>query len=199
MGHKRGGKQNQRPKQIQPTVDDYDVKARLKRINRYGGKEFSSTQDIVQENRSNISYDSSSQNNQDFLSDSFVTSKDLMQFSDKNNDAHNDLRRELEGKINSVKGELEHQLNAVKESRKWWLNILIPIITTIIVGVIGYFVSATIKEDIRAIETTIDEMLKPTVYELKEDLKDLTRNFYTNNRNAEVDKNIDSNEISSQK
>lgn len=42
-------------------------------------------------------------------------------------------------------------------------------------------------------------MLKPTVYELKEDLKDLTINFYTNNRNAEVDKNIDSNEIPSQK
>ena len=29
----------------------------------------------------------------------------------------------------------------------------------------------------RAVETTIDEMLKPTIYELKEDLKDLTRNF----------------------
>ena len=65
-----------------------------------------------------------------------------MQFSDKNNDAHNDLRRELEGKINSVKGELEYQLNAVKESRKWWLNIVLPIITTLIIGVIGYFVSA---------------------------------------------------------
>ena len=129
------------------------------------------------------------------MSDSFVTSKDLMQFSDKNNDAHNDLRRELEGKINSVKGELEHQLNAVKESRKWWLNIVLPIIMTLIIGVIGYFVSASIKEDIRALETTIDEMLKPTVYELKEDLKDLTKNFYTNNRNAEFDKNTDSEPI----
>ena len=85
------------------------------------------------------------------------------------------------------------------EKIRKWLNIVLPIITTLIIGVVGYFVSASIKEDIRAIETTIDEMLKPTVYELKEDLKDLTKNFYTNNRSTEVDKNTDSNDISSQK
>lgn len=95
--------------------------------------------------------------------------------SDKNDAAHDSLRKELERKIEKAKTEVKNdikdlkeddkqQFKDIKDERRWRIGIIIAIVA----AVIGYFIYPyqkinNNKEEIIKIRTTIDDYFKPSI------------------------------------
>jgi hypothetical protein len=169
-----GGKKNKHiPKNspIMPNQEEYDLKRSFSRLNRYRSSNFYQT--MVDEEQDSYSppVDSSMPKESGYNSitnqfgDSYFRLEDkISALSDKNDAAHDSLRKELEGKIDKAKVDVEQQIKDKKENRKW----IIGTIIAIIVAIIGYIVlpyqkSNTNQQEIIKIQTTIDENLKPAI------------------------------------
>ena len=84
--------------------------------------------------------------------------------SDKNETAHGDLRKELEGKIDKLKNDIEKRIDEIKSAKRW----LIGLIISIFVAIAGYFIfpyqiAKENQKDISTIRTIIGENIKPSI------------------------------------
>ncbi len=94
----------------------------------------------------------------------FRLEEKISALSDKNETAHGDLRKELEGKIEKLKIDIEKRVDEIKNDKKW----LIGLVVTIILAILGYFAfpyqkSNNNQQEIIRIQTTIDESIKPSI------------------------------------
>lgn len=166
-----GGKKNkQKLKQppIIPNQEEYDLKRSFSRLNRYRSSSFYQTMEHEQSNYdppvdSSLDSDYNSVTNQ-FGNPYYRLEDKISALSDKNDAAHDNLRKELEGKIDKAKDEVEQQIKDKKENRKW----IIGTVIAILVAIIGYIVlpyqkSSNNQKEIIKIQTTIDENIKPSI------------------------------------
>ena len=169
-----GKKKKQVPKQppIIPNQEDYDLKRSFSRLNRFRSSNYYQTRgDEELEERYYPPVDSSYSQEKEYnavtnqIGDTYFRLEDkISALSDKNDAAHDSLRKELEGKIEKVKTDIEQQSKDKKENKRWIIGIAI----TIIIAIIGYFVlpyqkSNKNQHEIIKIQTTIDENIKPSI------------------------------------
>lgn len=169
-----GKKKKQVPKQppIIPNQEDYDLKRSFYRLNRFRSSNYYQTRgDEELEERYYPPVDSSYSQEKEYnavtnqIGDTYFRLEDkISALSDKNDAAHDSLRKELEGKIEKVKTDIEQQSKDKKENKRW----IIGIVITIIIAIIGYFVlpyqkSNKNQHEIIKIQTTIDENIKPSI------------------------------------
>lgn len=170
-----GGKKKKQPLKhppIIPNQEDYDLKRSFSRINRFHSSNYYQTRaDEEPEERNYPPVDSSYSQETEYnavtnqIGDTYFRLEDkISALSDKNDAAHDSLRKELEGKMEKVKTDIEQQNKDKKENRKW----IIGIVITIIIAIVGYFVlpyqkSNNNQQEIIKIQTTIDENIKPSI------------------------------------
>lgn len=169
-----GKKKKQVPKQppIIPNQEDYDLKRSFSILNRFRSSNYYQTRgDEELEERYYPPVDSSYSQEKEYnavtnqIGDTYFRLEDkISALSDKNDAAHDSLRKELEGKIEKVKTDIEQQSKDKKENKRW----IIGIVITIIIAIIGYFVlpyqkSNKNQHEIIKIQTTIDENIKPSI------------------------------------
>ncbi len=169
MGNnKKSHKSNYNPNNKVFGNDEYDVSANFNNLNRFRSKSIStiptdssSSSDICHNYSNEV--DTSEQTNVFHQTgQQYITPKDLLDFSSQNNYDHNELRKELEGKIDKI-----------SDSKKWLWGIFLPLFASIIIFIIGYFVQSNIKERVAKIETTIEVGIKPNIEETKSAIKEL--------------------------
>ena len=171
MGGKKKKQVSKHPPII-PKQEDYDLKRSFSRLNRFRSSNYYQTRgDEELEERYYPPVDSSYSQEKEYnavtnqIGDTYFRLEDkISALSDKNDAAHDSLRKELEGKIEKVKTDIEQQSKDKKENKRWIIGIAI----TIIIAIIGYFVlpyqkSNKNQHEIIKIQTTIDENIKPSI------------------------------------
>ncbi len=171
MGGKKKKQVSKHPPII-PNQEDYDLKRSFSRLNRFRSSNYYQTRgDEELEERYYPPVDSSYSQEKEYnavtnqIGDTYFRLEDkISALSDKNDAAHDSLRKELEGKIEKVKTDIEQQSKDKKENKRW----IIGIVITIIIAIIGYFVlpyqkSNKNQHEIIKIQTTIDENIKPSI------------------------------------
>lgn len=171
MGRKKKKQVSKHPPII-PNQEDYDLKRSFYRLNRFRSSNYYQTRGNEEaEERYYPPVGSSYSQETEYsavtnqIGDTYFRLEDkISALSDKNDAAHDSLRKELEGKIEKVKTDLEQQNKDKKENRKW----IISIVITIIIAIVGYFVlpyqkSNNNQKEIIKIQTTIDENIKPSI------------------------------------
>ena len=171
MGGKKRKQVSKHPPII-PNQEDYDLKRSFSRLNRFRSSNYYQTRgDEELEERYYPPVDSSYSQEKEYnavtnqIGDTYFRLEDkISALSDKNDAAHDSLRKELEGKIEKVKTDIEQQSKDKKENKRWIIGIAI----TIIIAIIGYFVlpyqkSNKNQHEIIKIQTTIDENIKPSI------------------------------------
>ena len=171
MGGKKKKQVSKHPPII-PNQEDYDLKRSFSRLNRFRSSNYYQTRgDEELEERYYPPVDSSYSQEKEYnavtnqIGDTYFRLEDkISALSDKNDAAHDSLRKELEGKIEKVKTDIEQQSQDKKENKRWIIGIAI----TIIIAIIGYFVlpyqkSNKNQHEIIKIQTTIDENIKPSI------------------------------------
>ena len=171
MGGKKKKQVSKHPPII-PNQEDYDLKRSFSRLNRFRSSNYYQTRgDEELEERYYPPVDSSYSQEKEYnavtnqIGDTYFRLEDkISALSDKNDAAHDILRKELEGKIEKVKTDIEQQSKDKKENKRWIIGIAI----TIIIAIIGYFVlpyqkSNKNQHEIIKIQTTIDENIKPSI------------------------------------
>ncbi len=171
MGGKKKKQVSKHPPII-PNQEDYDLKRSFSRLNRFRSSNYYQTRgDEELEERYYPPVDSSYSQEKEYnavtnqIGDTYFRLEDkISALSDKNDAAHDSLRKELEGKIEKVKTDIEQQSKDKKENKRWIIGIAI----TIIIAIIGYFVlpyqkSNKNQHEIIKIQTTIDENIKPSI------------------------------------
>lgn len=171
MGGKKKKQVSKHPPII-PNQEDYDLKRSFSRLNRFRSSNYYQTRGNEElEERYYPPVDSSYSQEKEYnavtnqIGDTYFRLEDkISALSDKNDAAHDSLRKELEGKIEKVKTDIEQQSKDKKENKRWIIGIAI----TIIIAIIGYFVlpyqkSNKNQHEIIKIQTTIDENIKPSI------------------------------------
>lgn len=171
MGGKKKKQVSKHPPII-PNQEDYDLKRSFSRLNRFRSSNYYQTRgDEESEEKYYPPVDSSYSQEKEYnavtnqIGDTYFRLEDkISALSDKNDAAHDSLRKELEGKIEKVKTDIEQQSKDKKENKRW----IIGIVITIIIAIIGYFVlpyqtSNKNQHEIIKIQTTIDENIKPSI------------------------------------
>ena len=101
--------------------------------------------------------------------------------SDKNDNAHNSLRSELDKRIYNVSDDLKKHIQDDQISKRWRIGIIV----TIILAIVGYIISSyqklnSIHEDVVKIQTIIDENIKPSLEQnakaINQNAKDIKSN-----------------------
>lgn len=99
------------------------------------------------------------------MGDSYFRLEDqISALSDKNDHAHNNLRKDLHDEINSLRGDFDKHCQEHIDITKW----VVGIIVTIVIAVLGYILLPyqkinSVHEDVIKIQTTIDENIKPSL------------------------------------
>ena len=171
MGGKKKKQVSKHPPII-PNQEDYDLKRSFSRLNRFRSSNYYQTRgDEELEERYYPPVDSSYSQETEYntvtnqIGDTYFRLEDkISALSDKNDAAHDSLRKELEGKIEKVKTDFEQQSKDKKEDRKWIIGTAIAIV----IAIVGYFVLPYQKanknqHEIIKIQTTIDENIKPSI------------------------------------
>lgn len=168
-GKKKKNTSNQSP--INQNQEEYDLKRSFSRLNRYRGSNPYQTRGEEEQENYNPPVDSSFSRNIEYntvtnqIGDTYFRLEDkISALSDKNDAAHDSLRKELEGKIEKVKTDIQQENKDKKENIKW----IIGTIIAIVVAVIGYIIlpyqkSSNNQKEIIKIQTTIDENIKPSI------------------------------------
>ena len=179
MGKKHNKKLVQYPPNI-PKQEDYDLKQNFSRLNRYRSSNNDQTTLNVVKDQQNASINSSYADRFDSLPTNqldgsyFKLYERISDLSDKNNTAINDLRKELEGKIDNAKNAVEQQIQDIKDTRKWKIGAIIAIIGMIIgYIVLPYQKSSQNQRDIIEIKSSIDKTIIPYV---DKNTKDIEKN-----------------------
>lgn len=171
MGRKKKKQVSKQPPII-PNQEDYDLKHSFSKLNRFrSSNHYQTRADDESDDRYyppvNSSYSQETEYNAvtNQIGDTYFRLEDkISALSDKNDAAHDSLRKELEGKIDKVKKDFDQQSKDNKENKKW----IIGIVITIIIAIVGYFVlpyrmSNNNQQEIIKIQTTIDESIKPSI------------------------------------
>lgn len=168
-GKKKKKTSNQSP--INPNQEEYDLKRSFSRLNRYRGSNPYQTRGEEEQENYNPPIDSSFSREMEYntvtnqIGDTYFRLEDkISALSDKNDAAHDSLRKELEGKIEKVKTDIQQENKDKKENIKW----IIGTIIAIVVAIIGYIIlpyqkSSNNQKEIIKIQTTIDENIKPSI------------------------------------
>lgn len=157
---------------IIPNQEDYDLKHSFSKLNRFrSSNHYQTRADEEPDDRYYPPVDSSYSQETEYnavtnqIGDTYFRLEDkISALSDKNDAAHDSLRKELEGKIEKVKTDFEQQSKDKKENRKWIIGTAIAIV----IAIVGYFVLPYQKanknqHEIIKIQTTIDENIKPSI------------------------------------
>lgn len=171
MGRKKKKQVSKQPPII-PNQEDYDLKHSFSKLNRFrSSNHYQTRADEESDDRYYPPVDSSYSQETEYnavtnqIGDTYFRLEDkISALSDKNDAAHDSLRKELEGKIDKVKKDFDQQSKDKKENKKW----IIGIVITIIIAIVGYFVlpyrmSNNNQQEIIKIQTTIDESIKPSI------------------------------------
>lgn len=150
--------------------NEYDLKHSFSKLNPYRSS------NNYQTDTSNEQYDSSASNNNlpqnAYLNSSTGTISDtyfrlenkISALSDKNDNAHDNLRRDLHNEINTLRGDFDKHCQGHSDNTKWVINTIIAIA----IAVLGYILLPyqkinSVHEDVVKIQTTIDENIKPSL------------------------------------
>lgn len=146
--------------------DDYSLTISLSKMKKYGNRDYGVT-DSENEIGADHSYSmSNSQSIQSPYTSDIINRTDyynldnkIMTLTDNNNQAHDNLRKELEKKITDSATESSKQISEVKSLIKW----LIGIIITIGLGIGGfllvpYSIASKNKEEIKNIKDNIKNL-----------------------------------------
>lgn len=169
---------------------EYDLKQNFSKFNRY----HSSIDYQTKVDKEQVVYNppidsclSSSGNGYDYITnqfgDSYFRLEDkITALSDKNDTAHDNLRKDFDGKIDKVRTELEDKIKDKKENVKW----IIALGITVIVAAIGYFVlpyqkSSKNEKEIIRINERIKESIKPSIdrnsYNIEKNAAEIKSNY----------------------
>lgn len=151
---------------------EYDLKQNFSKFNRY----HSSIDYQTKVDKEQVVYNppidsclSSSGNGYDYITnqfgDSYFRLEDkITALSDKNDTAHDNLRKDFDGKIDKVRTELEDKIKDKKEKVKFIITIVVAVISAIIGYVIlPYQKSSKNEQKIIRIDTRIEESIKPSI------------------------------------
>lgn len=171
-----GGKNKRQKKvpfqHIAHVNDDYSLTISLSKMKKYGNRDYGVTDS---ENKIESDHSYSMSNSQAVQSpytsdninraDYYNLDNKIMSLTDNNNQAHDNLRKELESKIKTV--EDKAITNSAKD-RKSTIRWLIGIAVTVIVAVgsffmIPYRIARNNEKDITIIKTTIEKSLAPSI------------------------------------
>ena len=187
------GKKNRRniikiPPKIRPH-EEYDLRQNFSRLNQYRSSNTYQTDTNNEQSEyqapinSNLRQDTfSAIETTGTIGDTYFRLEDkISALSDKNDTAHNSLRKELEGKIDGVRQDVEKHSQNIQLYRRW----IIGIAVTIIITIVGYFIRSyqkinDIHEDVIKIQTTIDENIKPSLEQGGKAIEQNTKDIKTN-------------------
>ena len=112
----------------------------------------------------------------------FRLEEKITALSDKNDTAHDNLRKEFDGKIDKVRTELKGEIKDKKDNLKWKIGFVI----SVILAVIGYFVlpyqkSSKNEKEIIRINERIKESIKPSIdrnsYNIEKNAAEIKSNY----------------------
>lgn len=181
-----GGKKKKYRQETPPMItsqEEYDLKHSFSILNQYrSSNNYQTVTDNEQGNNTlpNNSYLSHEQIYgplTNTVGDTYLRLEEkISALSDRNETAHGDLRKELEGKIDKLKIDIEKRIDEIKSAKRW----LIGLIVSIIVAIASFFffpyqVAKDNQKDISTIRTIIDENIKPSI----------NRNSHAIEKNAE--------------
>ena len=169
-----GGKKKKYRLETPPKItsqEEYDLKQSFSRLNKFRSSNYDQT--VTDNERGNrpLSNNSNLPHEQFYgaltnaVGDTYFRLEEkISALSDKNETAHGDLRKELEGKIDKLKIDIEKRIDEIKSDKKW----LIGLVVTIILAIAGYFIfpyqkASKNREDIIEIRAIIDENIKPSI------------------------------------
>ena len=154
---------------------EYDLKQNFSKFNRYHSSIDYQTKVDKEQVVYNPPIDSrlSSSNGYDYITnqfgDSYFRLEDkITALSDKNDTAHDNLRKEFDGKIDKVRTELEDKIKDIIKDKKEKVKFIITTIVAVIAAIVGYFVlpyqkSSKNEKEIIRIDTRIEESIKPSI------------------------------------
>lgn len=169
-----GGKKRKLSLKTPPKItsqEEYDLKQSFSKLNQY--RSSNNYQTVMDNERGNCTLlnNSNSPHEQIYgaltnsVGDTYIKLVEkISALSDKNETAHGDLRKELEGKIDKLKIDIEKRIDEIKSDKKW----LITIVVTIVLAIAGYLIlpyqkASKNREDIIEIRAIIDENIKPSI------------------------------------
>ena len=189
MGGKKKKYRLETPPKI-TSLEEYDLKQSFSRLNKFRSSSYNQT--VTDNERGNRPLPNNSNLPHEQIYGALTNAVDNTYFrlekkisalSDKNENAHGDLRKELEGKIDKLKIDIEKKIDEIKSDKKWLISIAI----TIILAIAGYFIfpyqkASKNREDIIEIRAIINENIKPSI----------NRNSHAIEKNAEkINSNTD--------
>lgn len=152
--------------------DDYDVRDSFSRVKKYRGNNNYRTDDtfrndeyynhqLINDAHENTAYTHSSVDRNDYYN---LDSK-IDTLINNNNLAHENLRKELESKIQTVQNDaIKNSKNDRKATIKWLIGIAITVVLTVgFILFIPYKMSQKNEKDITIIKTTIEKNITPTI------------------------------------
>lgn len=171
-----GGKNKRQKKvpfqHIAHVNDDYSLTISLSKMKKYGNRDYGVTdsENKIETDRS-YSMSNSQAVQSPYTSDNinradyYNLDNKIMSLTDNNNQAHDNLRKELESKIKTVE---DNAITNSAKDRKSTIRWLIGIAVTVIVAVgsffmIPYRIARNNEKDITIIKTTIEKSLAPSI------------------------------------
>lgn len=151
--------------------EEYDLKHSFSKLGQYrSSNAYQTIVDNEQVNNrlpinSNLSHNQINANLTNADGNSYFRLEDkISALSDKNDAAHDYLRKEMEGKIEKIKVDIEKRIDEIRSDKKW----LIGLVFTIIIAIAGYFIfpyqkASKNREDIIEIRAIIEENIKPSI------------------------------------
>ena len=169
-----GGKKRKFSLKTPPKItsqEEYDLKQSFSKLNQY--RSSNNYQTVTDNERGNCPLPNNSNLPHEQIYGAltnavgdtyFRLEEKISALSDKNETAHGDLRKELEGKIDKLKVDIEKRIDEIKSDKKW----LIGLVVTIVLAIVGYFIfpyqkASKNREDIIEIRAIIDENIKPSI------------------------------------
>lgn len=175
---------------INNNQEEYDLKKNFSKFNKYRTSE--KYQTTSRDKRqiysppidsiipSDNMYDNTMTNQ--FGDSYFRLEEKITALSDKNDTAHDNLRKEFDGKIDKVRTELKGEIKDKKDNLKWKIGFVI----SVILAVIGYFVlpyqkSSKNEKEIIRINERIKESIKPSIdrnsYNIEKNAAEIKSNY----------------------
>ena len=168
-GQKRKFNLNTPPKV--PFQEEYDLKKSFSRLNKYRSSNYYQTVTDNERDNDSLPNNSNLPHEQIYgaltngVGDTYFRLEEkISALSDKNETAHGNLRKELEGKIEKLEKDIEKRIDDIRGEKKWLIGLFITIFLTIA----GYFifpyqVANENQKEISTIHTILNENIKPSI------------------------------------